>query len=122
MREVSATQRPSTAWKVRFVINITFYLNKLLGARLIRDGRVDLPNYIRTNRFIDRMDKSNGREFEDKLCFFGFWPCVWTACVTWIILMRLVGGKGDADAGSRELRRVACNVFTSSLDVILVRR
>ena len=71
MREVSATQRPSTVWKVRFIINITFYVNQLLDVGLIGDGRVDLPNYIHNNRYIVRMDKSNGRVFEDKLCFFG---------------------------------------------------
>ena len=36
LREVAAVQRPSTSWKVRFVTNITFYLDKLLGAGLGR--------------------------------------------------------------------------------------
>ena len=35
LREVAAVQRPSTSWKVRFVTNIKFYLDKLLGAGLV---------------------------------------------------------------------------------------
>ena len=55
---------------MRFVTNITIYLDKLLSAGLIGDGRVDLPDNIRNNRFVVDMDKSNGRVFENKLCFF----------------------------------------------------
>ena len=57
LREVAATQRPSTSWKVRFVTNITFYRDKLLGAGLVGDGRVGLPDYIRNNRYVVGMDK-----------------------------------------------------------------
>ena len=35
--------------------------------------------------------------------------------MTWVIPMRLVAGKGDAGAGSRELKTLVCCVFTSSL-------
>ena len=59
LRKVAATQRPSTAWKVRFVTNITFYLDKSLGAGLIGDVRVNLPDYLRNNRYVEGMDKSN---------------------------------------------------------------
>ena len=55
---------------MRFITNITIYLDKLLSAGLIGDGRVDLPDNIRNNRFVVDMDKSNGRVFENKLCFF----------------------------------------------------
>ena len=58
------------SWKVRFVTSITFYLDKLLGAGLIGDGRVSLPDYIRNNRYVVRIDKNNGQVFEDHLCFF----------------------------------------------------
>ena len=58
------------SWKVRFVTSITFYLDKLLGAGLIGDGRVSLPDYIRNNRYVVRIDKNNGQVFEDNLCFF----------------------------------------------------
>ena len=56
---------------MRFITNITIYLDKLLSAGLIGDGRVDLPDNIRNNRFVVDMDKSNGRVFENKLCSFG---------------------------------------------------
>ena len=56
---------------MRFVTNITIYLDKLLSAGLIGDGRVDLPDNIRNNRYVVDMDKSNGRVFENKLCSFG---------------------------------------------------
>ena len=55
---------------MRFVTNITIYLDKFLSAGLIGDGRVDLPDNIRNNRYVVDMDKSNGRVFENKLCFF----------------------------------------------------
>ena len=48
LREVAAAQRLSTAWKVRFVTNITFYLDKLLGVGLIGDGRVGLSTAYAT--------------------------------------------------------------------------
>ena len=70
LRKVAATQHPSTAWKARFVTNITFYLDKSLGAGLIGDVRVNLPDYLRNNRYVEGMDKSNGRVFESNLCFF----------------------------------------------------
>ena len=52
LREVAAGQRPSTSWKVRFVTNTTFYLDKLLGAGLIGDGQVGLPDYINNYRYV----------------------------------------------------------------------
>ena len=70
MCEVAAGQHPSTSWKVRFVTNTTFYLDKLLGAGLIGDTRVGLPDYISNYRYVVGMDKNNGRVFEDNLCFF----------------------------------------------------
>ena len=63
-------QRLSTTWKVHFVANITFYLDKLLGAELIGDRRVGLPDYIRNNRYVVGIDKSNRQVFKDNLCFF----------------------------------------------------
>ena len=71
LREVAATQRPSMAQKVRFAISITFYLDKLMGAGLIGGGRIDLPDYMRDNRFMVGMEKNNRRVFEDNLCFLG---------------------------------------------------
>ena len=48
LREVAAAQQPSTSWKVHFVTNITFYLDKLLGVGLIGDGRVGLSTAYAT--------------------------------------------------------------------------
>ena len=49
---------------------MTFYLNKLQSAGLIRDGMLKLPDYIRNNIYVVGMDKSNKQVFEDNLCFF----------------------------------------------------
>ena len=58
--------------------------------------------------------------FEDNLCFFRC-LAMRLGCVTWVIPMRLVDGKGDAGAESRELGTDACYVFMSSLDVVSVK-
>ena len=56
---------------------MTFYLNKLQSAGLIRDGMLKLPDYIRNNIYVVGMDKSNKQVFEDNLCLF----CCLTMCL-----------------------------------------
>ena len=48
LRNVAAEQCLPRSWKVRFVTNITFYLDKLLGVGLIGDGRVGLSTAYAT--------------------------------------------------------------------------
>ena len=83
---------------MRFVTNITFYLDKLLGVGLIGDGRVGLPDYIRNNRYVMGMDKNNGRLFGDNLCFF--------RCLA----MRLDCLCDLGDSGEVGKRRCVCKV------------
>ena len=73
LHEVAAAQRPTTVWKVHFVTNITFYLDKLLGAGLIKDGRVDLPDYIRNNRWA--WTRAMGEYLRTTYVFSGVCPC-----------------------------------------------
>ena len=98
--EVAAEQHQTTSWKVRFVTSITFYLDKLLGAGLIGDGRVSLPDYIRNNRYVVRMDRNNGRVFEDNRCFF--------RCLA--MQLDCLCDLGDTGEVDKRQRRCVCKV------------
>ena len=122
LREVVAEQRPTTLWKVRFVTNITFYLDKLLDAGLIGDAQVALPDYIATTGMWWGWTKIMVECLRTTCVSLGAWPCDWTACVIWVRAVRLVEGKSDACARFRELRTLVCYIFTSSSEVIRVNR
>ena len=74
--------------------------HELLSAGLVGDGRVDLPDYIRNNRYVVGMDKNNGQAFEDNLCFF--------RCLA----MRLdcLCDLGDTSEPGKRRRRCMCKV------------
>ena len=85
---------------MRFGTNITFYLDKLLGAGLIGDRRVGLPDYICNSRYVVRMDKNNGRVFEYNMCF--------VRCLAMRLdCLRDLGNTNEVD---RKQRRCGCRV------------
>ena len=85
---------------MHFVTNIVFYLGKLLGAELIGDRRVDLPDYIHNNRYVVGMNKCNRQVFKDNLCFF---KC---------LLMRLdcLCDLGNTNEVGRRQKRCGCRI------------
>ena len=64
-------RRPNTAWGIRMVTNMTFYIAKILPMGKVGRG-TDLPNYIVKHKGILPLhkDKKHCETFKDNLCFF----------------------------------------------------
>ena len=107
--DVAATRPPSMEWKVCFVTNITFYLDKMLGAGLVGYAMVILQSYMHNNRYVVGIDKN-----KMIICVsFVVWPCALTAFV--------VGDKGTVVAGLRNCAKCECLVCMGSTDITQVR-
>ena len=73
---------------------------ELLGAGLIGDGWIGLPDYIRSNRYVVGMNKNDGRLFEDNLCFF--------RCLA--MQLDCLCDLGDTGEVDKRQRRCVCKV------------
>ena len=69
--EWARQQRPNTKWVVVMVTNMTVFINKLPD-HPIGCPNLNLPEYIKNNKFILGMDKHMKRHipYNDQLCFF----------------------------------------------------
>ena len=68
--EEAQRRRPNTAWRLRLLTNLTFYVWKMDGAPRVGCQTPSLPSHILDNRALLAMDKRNGVPYNDQLCFF----------------------------------------------------
>ena len=61
-------QRPDTKWVVHLLINVTFYINKLIQHPIA--ARVVLPDHILKNRAVVALVGGANGPYTDNLCFF----------------------------------------------------
>ena len=64
-------QRPNSHWVCEHVTNATFFVNQIVHHPIGCVG-IDLPNYVKNNKAIVRLDKDSHRKaiYNDNLCLF----------------------------------------------------